>query len=49
MKKHPFRIAIETEAGKEEFAKLFSPDVVYKAPMLTTPMIGASHALNVIG
>jgi len=48
MKKHPFRIAIETNASKEELEKLFSPGVVLKAPMLTKPIIGPSQVLNVI-
>ena len=48
MKKHPFRIAIESQVGKEAFAKLFSPDVVLKAPMLTTPVVGVTKVLEVI-
>jgi hypothetical protein len=48
MKKHPFRIAIETQASTEDFAKLFAPDVVLKAPMLTKPVFGVGQVLNVI-
>jgi hypothetical protein len=48
MKKHPFRIAIETQSSREDFAKLFAPDVVLMAPMLTKPVVGAAQALNVI-
>jgi hypothetical protein len=37
MTKHPFRVAIETGAGPEDFGELFSQDVVLWAPMLTGP------------
>jgi hypothetical protein len=49
MKKHPFRSAIESGVGKEEFAKIFSPDVVLYAPMLTQPVQGVDQVLNVVG
>lgn len=49
MSKHPFRVAIETGASKEELGKLFSPDVVLLAPMLTKPVTGVSQVLNVVG
>ena len=48
MTKHPFRVAIETGASKQEFATLFSPDVVLMAPMLTKPVTGVSQVLNVV-
>jgi hypothetical protein len=49
MTKHPFRIAIESGATQADFAKLFSPDAVLLAPMLSKPVIGVSHLLSVIG
>jgi hypothetical protein len=49
MTKHPFRVAIETGAGKEKFSMLFSPNVVLWAPMLTKPVTGTSTVLEVIG
>jgi len=49
MTKHPFRVAIETGVSKEDFVKLFSPDVVLMPPMLTNPVTGVSQVLNVIG
>jgi hypothetical protein len=48
MTKHPFRTAIENSYGKAEFSKLFSPDVVLLAPMLTRPVTGTDQVLNVI-
>jgi hypothetical protein len=48
MAKHPFRVAIETGATKEEFSALFAPDVVIKAPMLTKPVKGAPGVLNIL-
>jgi hypothetical protein len=48
MSKHPFRVAIEAGAGKDELGKLFAPDVVIKAPMLTKLVKGASDVLNII-
>jgi len=47
-KKHPFRVAIENGAEQEELAKLFSPNVVLMAPMLSKPVIGVSKVLSVI-
>jgi hypothetical protein len=49
MSKHPFRVAIETGASREGFSKLFAPDVVIKAPILTKPVKGARDVLNIIG
>jgi hypothetical protein len=49
MPKHPFRVAIETDASQEDFRKLFASDVVIKAPMLTKPVKGARDVLNIIG
>jgi hypothetical protein len=49
MKKHPLRVAIETGAGKEAFAKLFSPDAVLMTPMLSKPVTGVSQVLAVVG
>jgi hypothetical protein len=48
MSKHPFRRAIESGASKEEFSKLFAPDVVIQAPMLTQPVKGTRAVLNII-
>jgi hypothetical protein len=48
MKKHPFRIVIENHADKESFKKLFAPNVVLKAPMLTKPIVGVDQVLNVV-
>jgi hypothetical protein len=49
MTKHPFRIAIESGASREDFAKAFSPDVSLLAPMLTKPVTGVDAVLTVIG
>jgi hypothetical protein len=46
--KHPFRAAIEAHANEEEFGKLFAPDVVIMAPMLTRPVKGARDVLNIV-
>jgi len=48
MSKHPFRVAIETGMSKEAFGKLFAPDVVIMAPMLTKPVKGARDVLNIL-
>jgi hypothetical protein len=48
MTKHPFRIAIESGAGKEDFAKLFSLDVEILAPMLTKAVIGRNEVMAII-
>ena len=48
MSKHPFRVAIETGVSKEAFGKLFAPDVVIMAPMLTKPVKGARDVLNIL-
>ncbi len=49
MKKHPFRVAIESGASNEDFAKLFSQDAVIMAPMLTKPVIGRNEVMAIIG
>jgi hypothetical protein len=49
MSKHPFRIAIENGASREDLSKLFAPDAVIKAPMLTKPVKGAHDVLDIIG
>jgi hypothetical protein len=49
MPKHSFRVAIETGATDEDLSKLFAPDVVIKAPMLTKPVEGTRDVLNIIG
>jgi hypothetical protein len=48
MSKHPFRVAIETQASREEFSKLFSADVTIYAPMLTKPVVGKADVLNIL-
>jgi len=48
MKKHPFRVAVENHIDKKSFEKLFSPNVVLKAPILTEAIIGVSQVLNFI-
>jgi hypothetical protein len=48
MSRHPFRLAIESGASKEEFAKLFAPDVTIQAPMLTKPITGAANVLDIL-
>jgi hypothetical protein len=49
MAKHPFRVAVETGANEEELRRLFSPDVVFYAPMLTKPLRGVSCVLSLVG
>jgi hypothetical protein len=46
--KHPFRVAMETNANKEDLGKLFAADAVIEAPMLTKPVKGADDVLNII-
>lgn len=48
MVKHPFRIAIEKSAGREELAKLFEPDAALYAPMLTKPVRGLDQVMNLV-
>src|SRR5271170_617954 len=48
MSKHPFRVAIETNANKKDLGKLFAADAVIEAPMLTKPVKGADDVLNII-
>jgi hypothetical protein len=48
MSKHPFRVAIETNANGKDLGKLFAADAVIEAPMLTKPVKGADHVLNII-
>jgi hypothetical protein len=47
--KHPFRVAIEANANDGDLRKLFAPDVVIKASMLTKPVKGAKDVLNLVG
>lgn len=49
MSKHPFRLAIESGAGADDFRKLFAANAVIYAPILTKPVKGASEVLNIIG
>lgn len=49
MSKHPFRLAIESGANGNDFRKLFAADAVIFAPMLTRPVMGADHVLNIVG
>src|SRR5262245_28621252 len=49
MSKHPFRVAIETQASDESFRKLFATDVIIDAPMLTKPVKGVRDVVNIIG
>ncbi len=48
MRKHPFRVAIESGAKQEELAKLFSPNAEIWPPMLTAPVSGANNVLEII-
>jgi hypothetical protein len=48
MAKHPFRAAIQANAGTEELRKLFAPDAVIHAPMLTKPVRGIANVLGII-
>jgi len=48
MTKHPFRLAIETGASPEDFARIFSPNVELLAPMLSQPVFGRALALKVV-
>jgi hypothetical protein len=48
MSKHPFRLAIESGAGADDFRKLFATDAVIYAPMLTKPVKGAPEVLNIV-
>jgi hypothetical protein len=48
MPKHPFRVAVESGASQEELSKLFSPEVVFYAPMLTKPVTGVSQVLSLV-
>jgi hypothetical protein len=48
MTKHPFRVAIESGANRDQLAKLFSPDVAFWAPMLTKPLTGVEAALTLV-
>jgi hypothetical protein len=49
MTKHPFRLAIEAGAKREELAKLFAPDAEILAPMLTKPVVGIGQVLDIVG
>jgi hypothetical protein len=46
--KHPFRAAIEAQISNEDFAKLFTPDAVIEAPMLTNPVRGVENVLDIV-
>ena len=48
MSKHPFRVAIETNANSRDLSNLFAPEAVIYAPMLTKPVNGARDVLNII-
>ena len=48
MRKHPFRVAIESGAKRDELAKLFSPHAEIWPPMLTKPVSGADNVLDII-
>src|SRR5262245_41111670 len=49
MSKHPFRAAIEAGASDETLCKLFAPDVVIQAPMLTKPLNGVRDVVDIVG
>jgi hypothetical protein len=49
MSKHPFRLAIESGAGADDFRKLFAADAVIYAPILTKPVKDTREVLNIIG
>jgi hypothetical protein len=46
--KHPFRAAIEARISNEDFAKLFAPDAVIEAPMLSRPVHGVENVLDIV-
>ena len=48
MSKHPFRVAMETNANKKDLGKLFAADAVIEAPMLTKPVKGVDDVINII-
>src|ERR1700733_444355 len=48
MSKHPFRLAIETDARPEAFEALLAADVALHAPMLSQPVEGRDQVLRVI-
>ncbi len=48
MRKHPFRVAIEGGASREDLAKLLSPDAEIWPPMLTQPVRGATNVLEIL-
>src|SRR5262245_37011209 len=48
MSKHPFRVAIETRASRQDLSRLFAPDVVIYAPILTKPVKGVRDVLDII-
>ncbi len=48
MSKHPFRLAIESDASGSDFRKLFAADAVIFAPILTKPVMGADEVLNIV-
>jgi len=48
MRKHPFRVAIERGASREDLAKLLSPDAEIWPPMLTQPVRGRQMSLEIL-
>lgn len=48
MPKHAFRLAIENRAPVEDFQKLFAPDAVLHAPMLSKPVRGREQVIRLI-
>jgi hypothetical protein len=46
MSKHPFRVAIESGAGVDDFRKLFAADAVIYAPILTKAVKDAREVRN---
>ena len=48
MSKHPFRLAIESNASADDFRKLFAADAVIYALILTEPVKGAREVMNIV-
>jgi hypothetical protein len=48
MRKHPFRIAVEGGASREDLLRLLSTTVEIWPPMLTRPVSGAANVLDII-
>jgi hypothetical protein len=49
MHKHPFRHAVEAGIPTSAFAKLFAPDAIIHAPMLSKPVQGLEQVVNIVG